>query len=397
MSFAVIFASVLLFGCTYVSLRLITRTSLSGFKKYLAFALCYSPLINVVARQEVRTLASLGASVPNWLDVSLFISYILIGTLSITATVIAISDLTLLAKKIYTWCTKTKQRDNKSNIKPDISRRIFMQNSLSAGLVMASGGFVIYGATEAMGMPAVKHINVPVKNLPAQFDGFSIAQLTDLHINRPIPITRLEKIVETVNALQPDCIVITGDLSDSRPYQVRVEMDPLRHLKAKHGSFFVSGNHEYYTGIESWLDEVARLELTNLHNEHHVIERQGRRLLMCGVPDIKAPHMSTHISSPILAQKGSQTDDIKVLLAHQPQNIYEAVTVGYDLQISGHTHGGQFFPWTYVTDLVQPYIHGLYEVKNTQLYVSRGTGYWGPPLRIGAPSEIAVLKLVAAT
>ncbi len=397
MKFFLMFTLVLLIGCLYVSLRLIPRTSLYGWKKYMAYVLCFTPIINIPVRYHVRTMASVGENVPPWLDMTLFGTYILIGALSIFATVIFITDLILFTKWIIARIQKKENKNiEPTNNIPDVSRRIFIQNSISAGIVAVGSGLVGFGMNEAIGVPEVKHVPVVIKNLPPEFNGFRIVQLTDLHVNMPAPISRMEKIVEEVNRLKADAVVVTGDLSDSYPSKVHAAMEPMRALEAKHGKYFVSGNHEYYTGIEVWLEEVERLELTNLHNEHKAIERQGKRLLMCGVPDIQAPRMSSHISDPILAQANSKEEDIKILLSHQPQSIYKAIKVGYHLQISGHTHGGQLFPWTYVTDLVQPYIHGLYEVENTKLYVSRGTGYWGPPLRIGAPPEITFLELVGA-
>ncbi len=399
LKFFVMFTVVLLVGCTYISLRLVYPTSLQGWKRYLAYALCYTPLIYLPARYQVRILVELGERMPYWLEVTLFTSFILMGSLSVIATLSIVADLVLLSKwgiaRLKNKKNMTLKNESTKQI-PNKSRRLFLQNSLSAGIMTVGAGFVGYGVNEAMGMPAVKHILVPVSNLPTEFQGFKIVHLTDLHINRPAPVSRLEKIVQNINELNADSVVITGDLSDSDPLYIQNELEPLRHIKATNGKYFVSGNHEYYTGIDGWLKEIARLEFINLHNEHRAILRNGKRLLMCGVPDITAPRMSSHTSDPILAQQGSKDGDIKVLLAHQPQSIYEGLKVGYHVQLSGHTHGGQLFPWTYVTDLVQPYIHGLYKVENTQLYVSRGTGYWGPPLRIGAPPEIALIELVKA-
>ncbi len=393
--FFIISSLILFVGCLYISLRLIPRTSLHGWKKALAYLACYLPMLNVPARHTVRTMARAGEVIPAWLDVALYSTYILIGSLSVIAVVVFSFDIFLLCRALIRRYKKKPVNAEKST--PNPSRRMFLQNSVSAGLVAVGGTLVTYGVSEAVGMPEVKHIRVPIQNLPQEFHGYTIAQLTDLHINKPVSPTRLENIVHKINSLHPDTVVITGDISDSYPEQVREEMEPLRQLQSKDGTFFVSGNHEYYTSIDAWLAEVARLGITDLHNEHRVIERQGKRLLMCGVPDIMAPRISHHKSDPIIAQRGSQEGDIKILLSHQPQSIYQAVKVNYDLQISGHTHGGQLFPWTYVTDLVQPYIHGLYKVENTQLYVSRGTGYWGPPIRIGAPAEIALLELVPAS
>ncbi len=394
--FFLIFAVLLSFGCSYISLRLIPRTSLQGYKKYMAYALCFSPMIYLPVRYSVRSLSRAGELIPPWLDVSLYVAHILIGSLSVIAVVVFASDILLLCKSLWHRFYKKEASVTKKAPTSPHSRRLFLQNSLSAGIVAVGGSLVTYGVSEAVGMPQMKHVDVPIKNLPPELHGYTIAQLTDIHINKPVPPTRLQNIVAQINALKPDAVVITGDLSDSFPEQVREEMEPLRQLRSQDGTFFVSGNHEYYTDIDAWEAEIERLGITNLHNEHRVIERQGHRLLMCGVPDITAPRMSNHASDPIAAQRGSQEGDIKILLAHQPQSIYKGAKVNYHLQISGHTHGGQLFPWTYVTDLVQPYIHGLYIVENTQLYVSRGTGYWGPPIRIGAPAEVAFLKLVPA-
>ncbi len=395
--FFLIFASVITLGCLYISLRLIPRTSLQGWKKALAYMLCFSPIINVPIRHTVRNLSRSGEIIPPWMDVTLYISYFLIGSLSVLAVVVFSYDIFLLSRALWRRLKtpKPSQKDHTaSKVRQD--RRLFMQNALSASIVTVGGSLVTYGVSEAVGMPEMKHIQVPIKNLPPAFEGYTIAQLTDIHINQPVPPTRLENIVHKINSLKPDAVVITGDLSDSFPHQVHHEMEPLKQLNPVDGTFFVTGNHEYYTDVDAWLAEIKRLGIINLHNEHRIITREGKRLLMCGVPDISAPRMSNHASNPVTAQAGSRKGDIKVLLAHQPQSIYKGLTVGYDLQISGHTHGGQLFPWTYVTDLVQPYIHGLYKVENTQLYVSRGTGYWGPPMRIGAPAEVAFLTLTAA-
>ncbi len=396
--FLFIMVLVLLVAVLYCGFRLIPRTSLRGKRKVLAWIFICLPLLNVPLNMYIRTNSFEGTS-PLWLDVALFISYILLGLLSTLFTFSFMYDLFLGSKWLYkkffpnlpsASIATSAELENKS-------RRIFMQNSISAGIASTAAGMVLFGAHEALSLPQTKHIRVPIKNLPKNFHGFSIVQLTDLHINKPLPVTRMEKIVQTVNSYTPDVIVITGDLSDSHVKHVQTHTEPLRALKAKEGKYFVTGNHEYYTNVQQWLAEVARLDLINLHNEHRSIERGAHRLLMCGVPDLQAFQFTGEKSDPVAAQAGSRQGDIKILLSHQPQSIYKAVDVDYDLQISGHTHGGQFFPWNYVIDFVQPYVHGLYKVENTHLYVSRGTGYWGPAVRIGAASEITLLTLVPAT
>ncbi len=392
--FIFIMLAMLLIGILYSGLRLLPRTSLSRKQKALAWLVLCIPISNAPLRMYIRA-HSLENTIPTWMDTALFFSYISMGALSLLVTVLVTYDIYLFAAWLRRkFSHKAKSQDSVATSSvSNKSRRTFMQNALSGGLATAAGGLVLLGNTEALAVPQTKHIRVPIRNLPKNFHGYTLVQLTDLHINRPFARHRLEDIVATVNALKPQSIVITGDLSDSHVRHVKNEIAPLNQLSAPDGVYFVTGNHEYYTNIHQWLALVKELGIITLDNEHRVIEREGQRLLMCGVPDIRM----SPISDPIKAQAGSQDGDIKILLAHQPQNIYEAVKVDYDLQISGHTHGGQFFPWTYVTDLVQPYIHGLYQVEKTQLYVSRGTGYWGPPIRIGAPAEITLLELVPSS
>ncbi len=391
--FIFIMTAILICAVIFCGFRLISRTSLQGKWKTFVWALICLPLLHIPLRLYIRA-NSLESAPPLWIDVALFIGYITLGILSTLFTFLLLYDVFLLTKWLWKRCFSKKHVKQEHSSPKNLGRRYFIQNSISAGITVAAAGMVAYGANEALNLPQTKYIQVPIQNLPKSFHGFSIVQLTDLHINKPWPISRMEKIVEQVNALNADTVVITGDLSDSHVKHVQTHTEPLRKLKAKDGKYFVTGNHEYYTNIKQWLEEVARLELINLHNEYRAIERDGQRLLMCGVPDLQAPNFIGEDSDPIAAQKGSRLDDIKILLSHQPQSIYKAVTVGYDLQISGHTHGGQFFPWTYVIDFIQPYVHGLYKVENTHLYVSRGTGYWGPPVRVGAPAEITHITLV---
>ncbi len=403
MPFFLVFGTLVFLGCTYIALRLIMRTSLRGYTRVLAYALCYVPLLHLPLRHHIREISRAGEVVAPWLDVVFFTSQIFLGALSLMATVVLIYDFFLLGKWLYTKIfIKTTSTagapvadapDSEAPVTQEpinTSRRLFVQNSVSAGILAASGGLLAYSASEALFVPEVKHVRVPVEHLPPEFHGYRIAHITDLHINRPVPVSRMEGIVEKIHALSPHSIAITGDLSDSYPHQVEAELKPLASLRAPDGVFFVDGNHEYYTNISQWLRAVNRLGLDHLYNEHRLITRGDKRLLMCGVPDYRMASMS----SAAEAQEGSREGDIKILLSHQPQNIYEASKVGYDVHLCGHTHGGQLFPWTYVVDLAQPYIHGLYTVEKTKLYVNRGAGFWGPPLRLGAPPEIALIELV---
>jgi predicted MPP superfamily phosphohydrolase len=242
----------------------------------------------------------------------------------------------------------------------------------------------------------VKTVEIPLAGLPLQLQGFTIVQISDVHVGPTIRARYVEGIVEAVNRLNPDVVAITGDLVDGSVAELGAQVAPLARLVSKHGSFFVTGNHEYYSGVEPWLAELHRLGIKVLHNEHVVIQRDGAKLVLAGVPDYSAGHFDeAHRSDAQAALAGAPADAVKVLLAHQPRSAPAAALAGFDLQLSGHTHGGQFLPWRFFVQFQQPFTAGLHKAGRMWVYVSRGTGYWGPPKRFGAPSEITELRLVA--
>lgn len=243
----------------------------------------------------------------------------------------------------------------------------------------------------------VKTIDISIAGLPEALQGFTIAQITDVHVGATIKRGYVEKIVEAVNALKPDMVAVTGDIVDGSVARLGPHTAPLGLLSARHGTFFVTGNHEYYSGADAWIAEMRRLGMSVLLNEHVVLDHDGAALVVAGVTDISAYRFDpAHKTDPVRAIAGAPAHSIKVLLAHQPRSAIAASKAGYHLQLSGHTHGGQFFPWNYVVKLFEPFTTGLYRLGELWLYVSRGTGYWGPPKRFGAPSEITHLRLVPA-
>ena len=256
----------------------------------------------------------------------------------------------------------------------------------------------VLGFANARRRARVVTVPIPLADLPAALHGFTIVQISDLHVGPTIRERYVESIVEAVNHLKPDLVAITGDLVDGGVPELGGHVAPLRRLKSRHGSFFVTGNHEYYSGVDPWLAELPRLGIRILHNEHVVIEHAGARLVLAGVPDYSGGHFDReHRSDPQAALAGAPADAaVKVLLAHQPRSAWAASKAGFDLQLSGHTHGGQFLPWNFFVKLQQPFTAGLHQVDRLRVYVSRGTGYWGPPKRFGAPSEITQVRLVTA-
>ena len=272
---------------------------------------------------------------------------------------------------------------------------------LSAGIDLATFslalGVAAYGYHQARRTPAVREVDVPVADLPADLVGLRIVQISDLHVGPTIKGPFVERLVSRVRELQPDLIAFTGDLADGTVERLGPHTAALARLTAPLGVYFCTGNHEYYSGVEGWTEQARRLGFDVLINEARHIDRGGGRLAVAGATDFSAGELVPgHESDPAGALASSGGADVRILLAHQPRSIEAASRAGCHLQLSGHTHGGQFVPWKYAVRLQQPFIAGLHKVRDTWIYVHRGTGYWGPPLRLGAPSEIALLTLVRA-
>jgi uncharacterized protein len=246
--------------------------------------------------------------------------------------------------------------------------------------------------------PRLVELDIPIANLPPALQGFAIAQISDLHVGPTIKRGFVERIVSRVNHLNADLIAITGDLVDGSVADLSAHTAPLAGLAARHGVFFVTGNHEYYSGERAWTTELRRLGLTVLKNQHVVLHHNGASLVLAGVTDYTAHHFDpAQRSDPAAALSGHPAGvGAKILLAHQPSTAAAAADAGYDVQISGHTHGGQFWPWNLFVGYFQPFTSGLNRLKNLSVYVSRGTGYWGPPNRFMVPAEITRIRLVAA-
>ena len=271
-----------------------------------------------------------------------------------------------------------------------------IERASAIGVPLLALAVTLVGLVNARRVARVVDIEVPIAGLPAAFDGYSIVQISDIHVGPTIKRGYLNAIVNRVNALKPDAIAITGDLVDGSVQRLGLHTAPLERLAARDGTFFVTGNHEYYSGVDQWIDELRRLGLTVLINQHVVFERAGDALMIAGVTDFSAHHFDqSHRSDPHAAAAGAPANvKTRVLLAHQPRSAEAAADAGFDLQLSGHTHGGQFFPWNLFVPLQQPYTAGLNRLRSLWVYTSRGTGYWGPPKRFGAPSEITRVTLV---
>lgn len=254
---------------------------------------------------------------------------------------------------------------------------------------------VLLGLLNARRTPRIVDVTIKHEGLPDALQGFSIVQITDLHVGPTIKSGYVQRVVHAANRCQPDVIVLTGDLVDASPEHLAPHVQPLAELQAGYGVYAVTGNHEYYCGVDAWVPKFRDLGMRVLMNEHTVIQKGGATVVLAGVTDYTAEKFTPdQASNPVKALHGApDAAAIRIVLAHQPRSAMKAAQAGFDLQLSGHTHGGQFWPWQYFVPLQQPFVAGLHHVGKLLVYVSRGTGYWGPPMRLGARSEITRIFL----
>jgi len=274
----------------------------------------------------------------------------------------------------------------------DPARRLFLSRMIAAGVGATSGLIGLGGAINVARGFDVRRVRVPLAKLPKSASGYSIVQITDMHVGPTIGRGFVEGVVRQTNALRPDMIVITGDLVDGSVEQLRELVEPLRDLRAKDGVFFVTGNHEYYSGADAWIAHITTLGIRVLRNER--VDVRGL-FDLAGVDDSSSARMLPgHGQDVAKAMEGRDASRAVVLLAHQPKAVREARRAGVDLQLSGHVHGGQLIPFNWLARIDQPFIAGLYRLDETWVYVSTGTGYWGPPMRVGPGAEITRIELV---
>ena len=295
-------------------------------------------------------------------------------------------------------------------VAPGLFEMAALRHRSAAVVPLAALGVSLWGLLNARRTAAVVDVEVPIAGLPPALDGFTIAQISDLHVGATIKRGYVQAVVDAVNALGADMVAVTGDLVDGSVAALGPHVAPLAGLASRHGTFFVTGNHEYYSGATAWVAELRRLGLRVLLNEHVVLRHgpagagdgdgngsdAGSAIVVAGVTDPSAHHYdAAQRSDPRAALAGAPpAAGLRLLLAHQPRSAPAAADAGFDLQLSGHTHGGQFLPWNFFVRLQQPFTAGLHRWRRLWVYTSRGTGYWGPPKRFGAASEITRLRLV---
>jgi predicted MPP superfamily phosphohydrolase len=281
---------------------------------------------------------------------------------------------------------------------PDEERRTLIARLVGAGALLGSASVTSMGLYNTFYDRRITRTRVELKNFPEALRGFKIVQLSDIHIGLTLKKEFLAEVVRQTNELQPDIIAITGDLVDGSVDKLRDHVAPLKDLRAKHGVYFSSGNHDFYSGIEPWCEELRRLGINVLRNEHTLIGEGEDSFILAGVDDYSARGgIKEHTEDLDKTLAGRDLSKALVLLAHQPRSGPLAADRGVDLQLSGHTHGGQIFPWMYFVKLQQLFVAGLHRHKDTLIYVSSGTGFWGPPVRVASFGEIAQLELHPST
>jgi uncharacterized protein len=362
----------------YIGWRLLSALSISPFGVGLGVAVLLIACVLIPLAVRPRGMRNQRlADLFSWVGLTAmgFFSSLLVLTL-LRDLLLALVNLLLPASQAANWTTPSAQ-----------------------WTLAAAGIITLAGLISARGRPKIREVSVPIRGLPTSLDGFSIAQISDVHVGPTIKRGFVEGIVRRVNGLNADMIAVTGDLVDGSVPRLSAHTAPLAGLAARHGAFFVTGNHEYYSGARAWIEEIRRLGLQVLNNEHVVLQHDGGSLVLAGVTDYSAHHFDPlQRSDPALALRGAPAGaGAKILLAHQPSSAPAAEQAGFDLQISGHTHGGQFWPWNYFVGFFQPFTGGLNRLNALWVYVNRGTGYWGPPNRFGVPAEITRIKLVPAT
>lgn len=362
----------------YLGGRLITGLGLSGWAASVAWTVVALLFVSVPLG-ALTTRAG-----PRWVGVPLWwVSHLWIGVFGLLLVSVVTGDVARLLWALVASPSAQAAR-----------RAVRVEAGLVVGLLLPA---VAYGYRTARGPARIEQVTVPIPGLGEGMAGLKVAQISDLHIGQTLDGKFLERVVEQVNALDADVVAITGDLVDGTVARLRDEVAPLAKLRAKLGVFYVNGNHEYFSGPVAWERHVASLGITVLHNEHRVVERGGAALVIAGITDHNGgSYGPEHQPRPDAAVAGAPDGVPRILLAHQPRSAAAAAPHGYALQLSGHTHGGQIFPFMFFVRLQQPVVSGLHKLAGMWVYTNRGTGYWGPPLRIGPKPEITALTLVPA-
>ena len=380
MIFFIFFSTVLLSVYSYVGWRFLWTLQTPSLYKYstliiliLFYCLTISTFIfyfNKIENYITQIIAWLGYA---GLGIVSLLFFIQVGT-----------DLLLLAQSLL---TKSHSFDP--------HRRAFLGLSAKTIVGGIAGVGAIWGMSQALKEPVIKRVEIKIKGLPESLKGFRMAQITDLHVGSMITGKFVERVTKKIQKLNADMLFFTGDAADGSVQSYGKHLNSLTEIHPKYGKYFVTGNHEYYSDMNGWLQLIEGLGFKILVNESQNIIVNDATIMITGIPDRSGRHFSSfHKTDMEKAIGGMNSSDLKILLAHQPGDVEHATKYEFDLQLSGHTHGGQYFPFSLLVQMAHPFLKGLHKRENTWVYINQGTGYWGPPLRIGTEPEITEIVLV---
>ena len=380
MIFFILFSTVLLSVYSYVGWRMVWTLQVPFLYKsilMIIFILFYCLTIitfifyfNKIENNITRIIAWLG--------------YIGLGTVSLLFFIQICVDLISIIKTMFL---------GENNFDPH--RRAFLGLSAKTIVGGIAGIGSLWGMYQALKEPVIKRVEIEIDGLPESLKGFRMAQITDLHVGSMITGKFVKTVTRKIKELNADMLFFTGDAADGSVQSYGEHLQSLAEINPKYGKYFVTGNHEYYSDMNGWLQLIEGLGFKILVNESQNIIVNDATIMITGIPDRGGGHFSSfHKTDMKKALGGMNPSDFKILLAHQPKDVEYALKYGFDLQLSGHTHGGQYFPFSLLVQMAHPFIKGLYKRENTWIYINQGTGYWGPPLRIGTEPEITEITLV---
>ncbi|WP_199430036.1 metallophosphoesterase [Qaidamihabitans albus] len=288
-----------------------------------------------------------------------------------------------------------RPRDEDTEPPQGVSRRVVLARGSAAIAGVAATGLVGYGTSVAMGPPSITRVPIELDRLDPRAAGCRIALISDIHLGPILGRPFTQRIVDMINDERPDAVAIAGDLVDGSVEDLADAVAPLADLRSTHGTFFVTGNHEYYVGYAQWVEHVRSLGIRALRNERVEITHNGGVFDLAGINDATG-YQWQDPGDVGKAVAGRDPGRAVVLIAHQPVDVRDAVRHDVDLMLAGHTHGGQLSPFELAVSLQQGAVAGFYDVEGTKMYVTRGAGFWGPPVRVGAPPDITLVELVSA-
>ena len=381
MIFLMIFSTVLLILYSYVGWKILWPIEIPYHYKILLIV-----LLAIFYCLPIITFAFYFNKIENnFTRIIAWLGYTGLGTVSLLFFIQICVDIVLAMKSIFT-------RGNHFNP----HRRAFLGLSLK-GIVGGMGAIgTVWGLYNAVKTPVIKKVKISITDLPKSLQGLRMAQISDLHVGSMIGKNFISKVVKKIDKINPDILFFTGDAADGSVESYGSHLEALGKIQPRYGKFFVTGNHEYYSDMNGWLHLIENLGFKILINESQNIIINGSIVMVTGIPDRGGKYFSDfHKTDMEKAVGGMPKPDFKILLAHQPKDVEHAVKYNFHLQLSGHTHGGQYFPFSLLVQMAHPFLKGLHKRNNTWVYINQGTGYWGPPLRIGTEPEITELTLTA--